>query len=101
MTTLRHFSILAILLFSVSCATAPKTHRRTSDSDVVAFTHAAVIPMDREQILRDHTVVFDRDTIVAIGPSVEVKIPPGAQRIDATGRYLLPALSDMHVHIEG
>ena len=98
---LRSWFVVALLVFSVSCATTPIVQDRASDGDVVAFLHAAVVPMDRERVLRDHTVVFERGTIVAIGPSSAVKVPPRAQRIDATGRYLLPALSDMHVHVEG
>jgi imidazolonepropionase-like amidohydrolase len=57
--------------------------------------------MDREHVLPDHTVVVVDGKIVALGPTSEVKPPREALRIDARGRYLLPALSDMHVHVEG
>jgi imidazolonepropionase-like amidohydrolase len=72
-----------------------------SQSKAVAFVHAAVVPMDRERVLRDQTVIVSKGKIVTIGPASRVKVPVGADRIDARGRYLLPALSDMHVHIEG
>ena len=73
-----------------------KTHTST-----IAFVHAAVVPMDREHILPDQTVVVVNGKIAAIGPASRVKVPRNAARIDARGRYLLPALSDMHVHVEG
>ncbi|HSN68336.1 MAG TPA: amidohydrolase family protein [Thermoanaerobaculia bacterium] len=57
--------------------------------------------MDHERVLRDQTVVVADGTIVAIGPARGVKVPAGALRVDATGRYLIPALSDMHVHLLG
>lgn len=85
------------LVVSARCASVPAA----SDAKVVAFVHAAVVPMDRERVLRDHTVVIDRGTVVAIGPTSSVKIPLNAQRIDASGHYLLPAFADMHVHVEG
>ena len=66
---------------------------------VVAFLHATVIPMDRERVLRDHTVVVSGRKIVAIGPTSHVKVPVEAFRIDATGLYLIPAMCDMHVHL--
>jgi imidazolonepropionase-like amidohydrolase len=72
-----------------------------SESATVAFVHAAVIPMDRERVLRDQTVVVANGRITALGPAARIKVPPKAVRIDARRRYLLPALSDMHVHIEG
>lgn len=70
-------------------------------TEVVAFVHATVIPMDTERALADQTVVVARGRIVAVGPSPGVKVPAGALRVDATGRYLIPALSDMHVHLLG
>src|SRR5512143_578795 len=66
---------------------------------VVAFVHASVVPMDSERVLRDYTVVAKNGTIVAMGPASDVKVPAGARRVDAAGRYLLPALCDMHVHL--
>jgi imidazolonepropionase-like amidohydrolase len=69
--------------------------------DVVAFVHATVIPMDAQRVLRDHTVVVARGAIIAVGPASAVKVPAEALRVDATGRYLLPALCDMHVHLVG
>lgn len=57
--------------------------------------------MDIERVLRDQTVVTANGTIVAIGPASEVEAPAGALRVDAKGRYLLPALCDMHVHLLG
>jgi imidazolonepropionase-like amidohydrolase len=68
---------------------------------VIAFLHATVIPMDTERLLRDQTVVVSNGRIVALGPSSAVTVPAGALRIDATGRHLLPALCDMHVHLVG
>jgi hypothetical protein len=72
-----------------------------AQSSTVAFVHADVVPMDRERVLRDQTVVVVDGRIAALGPASKVKVPRNAVRIDARGRYLLPALSDMHVHVEG
>jgi imidazolonepropionase-like amidohydrolase len=72
-----------------------------AESGVVAFVDATVVPMDTERLLRHHTVVVANGKIVALGPKAQVQVPKDARRIDARGRYLLPALADMHVHIEG
>ena len=74
---------------------------RTMGSATVAFLHATVVPMDRERLLPDQTVLVVDGRIAAIGPATDVRVPKQAVRIDARGRYLLPALSDMHVHVEG
>ncbi|HEX2189362.1 MAG TPA: amidohydrolase family protein [Longimicrobiaceae bacterium] len=65
----------------------------------IAFVGVDVVPMDRPEVLRDRTVVVRRDRIVAMGPRGSVRVPPGALRIDAAGRYLMPGLFDMHVHV--
>lgn len=65
----------------------------------IAFVHASVVPMDRERVLRDYTVLVENGRIVGLGPDATVKIPKDAVRIDARGRYLMPALCDMHVHL--
>jgi imidazolonepropionase-like amidohydrolase len=46
----------------------------------------------------DQTVVVTGNRISAIGQTGKVKLPEGAQIVDAGGRYLIPGLWDMHVH---
>ena len=55
--------------------------------------------MDAERVLRDQTVIVASGKIVEIGPASAVKVPDAAFRVDARGRYLLPALCDMHTHL--
>lgn len=76
-------------------------HEARAKAGTLAFVDAAVIPMDGERVLRDQTVVVVDGRIAAIGPASQVPIPRGAARIDARGRFLIPALADMHVHVEG
>lgn len=48
----------------------------------------------------DMTVVIDGNRFVQVGPSPLVKAPAG-RRIDGRGRWLMPGLMDMHVHLRG
>jgi imidazolonepropionase-like amidohydrolase len=63
-----------------------------------AFVHVNVVPMDRERVLADQTVVVRDAEIVAIGPSATTKPPEGATIVEGGGAYLLPGLADLHVH---
>jgi imidazolonepropionase-like amidohydrolase len=67
--------------------------------DVVAFVDVDVVPMDSERILDDQTVLIQGDRIAAMGPARAVAVPAGATVIDGRGKYLMPGLADMHVHI--
>src|SRR5688572_21651604 len=69
----------------------------------VALVNANVLPMDREgdTLLAGQTVLIRDGIIQQVGPRSRVRIPAGATRIEARGKYLMPGLADMHVHIVG
>jgi imidazolonepropionase-like amidohydrolase len=65
-----------------------------------AFVGATVIDGTGKPPIANATVVTSGGKIVAVGPSSEVKVPAGAQRIDVSGKYIIPGLWDMHAHYE-
>lgn len=66
---------------------------------VVAFVNVNVIPMDKERILESQTVIVRGLVIETFGDSGQVQVPNGAVVVDGQGKYLMPGLVDMHVHI--
>jgi imidazolonepropionase-like amidohydrolase len=66
--------------------------------ETTAFVGVNVIPMSSAGILGDHTVIVDDVRIAAIGPRSSTSIPNGATHIDGKGKYLIPGLTDVHVH---
>lgn len=64
-----------------------------------AFTHVAIIDTKGGPVKRDMTVVIKNGRIVNIGRSRTIKISRNAQVINASGRFLIPGLWDMHAHI--
>ncbi len=87
---------LAALILAVSAPLALYAQAQT-----IAFTHATVIPMDRERSLSDHTVIVRGDRIVEVGPSSRVQVPSGATEVNAQGKFLIPGLAEMHAHVPG
>lgn len=65
----------------------------------IAFVNVNVVPFDRERILAGQTVIVREGRIAEIGPTEKTKIPTGAVQIDGRGKYLMPGLADMHVHL--
>lgn len=65
----------------------------------IAIVNVNVIPMDQNRVIQSQTVLIDDGRITSIGPASTTQVPAGALRIDAKGKYLLPGLIDMHVHI--
>jgi imidazolonepropionase-like amidohydrolase len=69
-------------------------------SPLVAFENVDLVPMDSEQVVENQTVIVRDGVIQEIGNSDRVSIPEGAKVIDGKGKYLMPGLVDMHVHIQ-
>jgi imidazolonepropionase-like amidohydrolase len=69
----------------------------SSQEGTTAFVGVNVLPMDREKVLEDHTVLIQGGVIQEVAPSYRVSVPEGARIIDGTGLFLAPGLADMHV----
>ncbi len=91
-------SILLLLILSLASVASPRI-RAQDASAAVAFINVNVIPMDKERVLKNQTVIVRNGVIVEIGDAMRVKVPAAAQKIDGTGKFLIPGLSDMHVHL--
>ncbi|HEX5662587.1 MAG TPA: amidohydrolase, partial [Xanthomonadaceae bacterium] len=67
--------------------------------DTTVFVRVHVLPMDRERVLRNQTVLVQDGIVVAMAPSLPV--PDGARVVDGRGEaWLLPGLADMHNHLD-
>lgn len=66
----------------------------------LAFTNANVFDSETGKTLAGVTVVVKGDHIAAVGPTSTMRLPPGAEIVDARGKTLMPGLWDMHVHIQ-
>ena len=87
---------LAALLLAASIA-SPSADLT---AQTVVFTNVHVIPMNRDTVLRNQTVVVRDGRIASISPAGSTAVPSGARRIDGAGRsWLVPGLADMHVHL--
>ncbi|MBN2414525.1 amidohydrolase family protein [bacterium] len=60
--------------------------------------HVNIVPMTRETVLENYTVLVRAGRILEVGPADRVAVPEGARMIDGTDKYLLPGLADMHMH---
>lgn len=86
---MKYVLITALFLSSVFSLAAQTT----------AFIGVNVIPMDRERVLANQTVIVEKGVIKTIGDAAKVKVPKNAVRIEAAGKYLIPGLVDMHTHL--
>ena len=90
----RFLTALCLLIGMMGCHSA---HAETEA--VTAFVHVNLVPMTREAILTDQTVLIQGEHIISAGPSNTIQIPDNANIIPGDGAYLMPGLADMHMHL--
>jgi imidazolonepropionase-like amidohydrolase len=65
----------------------------------LVFVGVALVSLRGPGLEPDQTVIVEGDRITYVGPSKSASLPQDARRIDGGGRFLMPGLADMHVHL--
>ncbi len=89
----KRLTLLLILLLPAAVFAQP------AQPKPLVFTRVTVIDVASGAAKPDLTVVITGDRITTLGKTAEVKIPKDAQVVDATGKFLIPGLWDMHTHL--
>ena len=87
---------LLLLLLAAACGSPPEEAPPASTATV--FEGARLVVGDGSDPIESATLVVDEGRFVAVGAAGEVETPEGAARVDLTGRTVIPALIDTHVH---
>ncbi len=90
---------LSPLLGVVAILAAGLTPAPGVAQEATAFRDISVIDVEAGLVLPHRTVIVEGGTIAWVGPAAEAEIPAGATVVDGAGRFLLPGLADMHVHM--
>jgi Amidohydrolase family len=97
---MKNITYLLILLVAAAAGLAlAQSSEEPKKTSVTAFVNVNVIPMDRDRVIENQTVIVRDGRIAEIGPSNKIKALDGATRIDGSGKYLMPGLAEMHGHI--
>ena len=86
--------IVSVAMLVGGCVTASAQDRP------IAFIGARVIPIDGEEI-PNGVLVVSGGKITGVGKAGAVQIPAGAERVDVSGKVVMPGLVDTHNHIGG
>lgn len=87
-----------LLLRFVLCALFVVPQVSLAQEASLALTHVTVIDTTGGPAQTDDTVLIQGDRIVAVGKGEKVHAPAGARVINASGKFLIPGLWDMHFH---
>ena len=65
----------------------------------LAITHVTVVDVAHDALLHDRTIVIRGARIERVDTSPQVSLPRSTATLDGTGRFVIPGLWDMHVHL--
>lgn len=88
---LRSLPALALVLFCV-----PPIHAQK-----ISLVGGTVINPADGRIITNAVLVLDGNKIESIGTRREKEVPVGSRRIECDGKFIIPGLWDMHVHVAG
>ena len=88
--TLSGIAVLILLTAFVPAANAAGT---------TAIIGGTVVDLDGIAPIENAVILVEGERIAAIGEAGSIKIPDGAEQIDAGGTWLIPGLMNMHVHL--
>jgi imidazolonepropionase-like amidohydrolase len=86
---------LSLILF---CSSLLLAQQRTTNRQILVFTHVTLIDATGAEAKPDMTLVVRDGRIAALGRSGKIRLAKSAQLVDASGKFLIPGLWDMHVH---
>src|SRR5215472_16210468 len=91
-------AIRILFLFALG---APGILGASASAQSLAFTNVRIVDGNGGAPVEHGTIVIEGRKIVAVGPTVNISIPPGVRTLDEGGRTAMPGLADMHVHLTG
>jgi imidazolonepropionase-like amidohydrolase len=91
------YKLIAILIvvLMLGCTSNGKNE---AEMDYI-FENVNVIPMNKPDVMENMAVVLNKGKIVKVIKQENAYTINTKQRINGEGRYLMPGLADMHVHV--
>jgi hypothetical protein len=95
----RRLAGIALLAVALLAALASVARAQSARSSTLLIRDATVIDGTDAPAHPHWSVLVADGRIAAVGPSARIAAPAGARVIDARGRWVIPGLWDMHVHL--
>ena len=90
------FAVLSVGAVLMAGCTGPEAG---SGADVTVFEGARLIVGDGSAPIEDAVFVVEGDRITHAGRRADVEIPAGATSVDLSGKTVMPAIVNTHVHL--
>ena len=92
----------AVLTAATAILMAPGTAQaqdQATPGSVVALVGGNVVDLEGKAPIRDAVILIEGERIKSIGPRSAIAVPQGARVVSLPGKWLVPGLMNMHVHL--
>jgi imidazolonepropionase-like amidohydrolase len=86
--------IVALPLLALAACASPRASAPPAAD--LALVGVTVVDPRGGRLLPDRTVLIEGNRIRSVGPMARVRVPAGTRTVDATGKFVIPGLWDMH-----
>jgi len=91
---------IAAVLLAISLPWVVRTQVAPVGARSIVLSNVTTIDVGAGQTRSGVTVIITGNRITAVGPAPSIAGPADALVVDASGRFLIPGLWDMHAHID-
>jgi imidazolonepropionase-like amidohydrolase len=88
-------SLFALAFVGVACVIGA----RAQTAQVTVFEGARLIDGTGGAPIENAAFVVDGGRFTQVGPAAQVKVPPGAARVNLAGKTVMPGIIDAHTHM--
>ena len=97
-------NIKSLLLTAAAALMVPKAAEAQQPpaapaAQVVALVGGNVVDLDGKAPIRDAVILIEGQRIKSVGPRSAIALPEGATIVSLPGKWLVPGLMNMHVHL--
>src|SRR5436853_6198746 len=97
---MKRHALFAVLLLASQLVGQPPSPQPSvqRQARITLFEGARLIMGDGKAPIENSAFIVANDRFTSVGRKGELQAPPGAVRVDLTGKTVIPALVDVHSH---
>ena len=96
---MKRLIVCLIVFFPAFFATSAPAWEPSVSSGATVIAGATLIDSTFRAPIRNSVIVIAGSRISHVGTMDDPDVPEGAEIVDATGKYVIPGLADMHNHL--
>jgi imidazolonepropionase-like amidohydrolase len=91
--------LVLVAIVGLAFRPAAQTARTPAASSALVLKNFTLIDGNAGAPLQNAALVAENGRITWVGPAAQLNVPPGAAVQDLTGKYVMPGIIDLHVHV--